>query len=142
MSHTEKNFRILVVDDFEMGRQIMKSALHDLGFSNIEEAEDGKQAVDVLNDAAAKNNPFAMVFCDWNMPELNGLQVLQIVRKDAVYSKIPFVMVTAESDQESIVMALSSGATDYIVKPITHEVLKIKIERMVGKMQAAPAKSA
>lgn len=137
MSLTEKNFRILVVDDFEMGRQIMKSALIDLGFTNIEEAEDGKQAVAALNAAAEQKNPYSMVFCDWNMPELNGLQVLQIVRKDPVYSKIPFVMVTAESDQESIVMALSSGATDYIVKPITHDVLKIKVERMAAKVPAA-----
>ena len=133
-----KNFRILIVDDFEMGRQILKSALIDLGYTNVAEAEDGKLAVECLNEAKA-TNPFSMIFCDWNMPEMNGLQVLQIVRKDEVYAKHPFVMVTAEADQENIVTALSAGASDYVVKPITPEILKVKLERIVGKLQARAA---
>ena len=133
-----KNFKILIVDDFEMGRQILKSALFDLGYTNVSEAEDGLLAVESLKEAK-ESGPFSVIFCDWNMPNMNGLQVLQTVRKDDVYAKLPFVMVTAEADQENIVTALSAGASDYVVKPITPEILKVKLERIVGKLQARAA---
>lgn len=131
--------KILIVDDFEMFRNLLKNALTDMGYTNIVEAENGFDALSKIAEAKIKRDPFAIVFCDWNMPEVSGLQVLESCRKQGEAIDLPFVMVTAESDQTQVVRAIKAGATDYIVKPISEANLKLKIERIFKsqKLKAA-----
>src|SRR4051812_24637022 len=100
-----KGLRILLVDDFEMVRVLLRNALNDLGYENIEEAEDGRVALTKIREGHAAGNPFNLVFCDWNMPEVSGFEVLESCRSDAKFKNLPIVMVTAEAEQESIVKA-------------------------------------
>jgi len=121
------NIRILVVDDMSTMRRIVKSILNQLGFTNIEEAENGKQAL-----AKLKAEKFDFVVTDWNMPEMDGLELVKAIRSDEELKHIPVLMVTAEGKKESVIEALKAGVNNYIVKPFTPEVLKEKIEKIFG----------
>jgi two-component system, chemotaxis family, chemotaxis protein CheY len=129
-----KNSKVLLVDDFEVVRLMIKTALLDLGFINVEEAANGKIALAKLEVAHRSGNPFDIVFCDWNMPDLSGLDVLEVCRKDMRFSDLPFVMVTAQAEQESVSRALKAGANDYIVKPIAPEALAQKVTRILARV--------
>ncbi|NPA03491.1 MAG: response regulator [Epsilonproteobacteria bacterium] len=118
-----KDIKILVVDDAPMIRRIMKNLLREIGFTNIEEAEDGKVALQKL-----KSGKYDFVITDWNMPNLTGIELVQEMRKDPKLKKIPVMMVTAEAKKENIILALKSGVNNYIVKPFTPENVKSKIE--------------
>jgi len=118
-----KDIKILVVDDAPMIRRIMKNLLREIGFTNIEEAEDGKVALQKL-----KSGKFDFVITDWNMPNLTGIELVQEMRKDPKLKNIPVMMVTAEAKKENIILALKSGVNNYIVKPFTPENVKSKIE--------------
>lgn len=131
--------KVLVVDDFEMMRFMITKALREVGVTEIEEAEHGKQAIDKLADAESNNSPFQLVFCDWNMPEATGMEVLQFCRVMPAYQKTPFVMVTAEAESQNVVQAIKAGANDYIVKPVTPEDLVAKINRIFGKFKLQAA---
>jgi two-component system chemotaxis response regulator CheY len=120
--------KILVVDDFSTMRRIVKNVLKQLGFENIEEAEDGAQAYMKL-----KTGGFEFVVSDWNMPNMDGLDLLKKVRSDPELSKLPILMVTAETEKEKVVEAIKAGVSSYIVKPFTAEVLKDKMERILEK---------
>jgi two-component system, chemotaxis family, chemotaxis protein CheY len=132
-----KQIRILIVDDFEMVRVMLKNTLNDLGHENIVEAEDGRVALSKLKEAHDSRQAFHLVFCDWNMPEVTGIEVLESCRAQPAFADLHFVMVTAEADQESVVRALRAGASDYIVKPISAEVLERKINRVIAKLTGA-----
>ena len=128
--------RILIIDDFQLVRVMLRYALGDLGYQNVEEAEDGRVAIVKLRAAHADRKPYQLVFCDLNMPEVTGLEVLQTCRADEAFENLPFLMVTAESEQESVYNALRAGATDYIVKPISADMLKEKIKGAILKRKA------
>ncbi len=121
------NIKILIVDDMSTMRRIVKSILNQLGFTNIEEAENGKQAL-----AKLKAEKFDFVVTDWNMPEMDGLELVKAIRSDDELKNIPVLMVTAEGKKENVIEALKAGVNNYIVKPFTPEVLKEKIEKIFG----------
>lgn len=119
------NIKILIVDDMSTMRRIVKNALKQIGFSNMEEAEDGTSAL-----AKLRSEPFQFVVSDWNMPNMTGLDLLKAIRSDGALKSIPVLMVTAEAKQENIVEAVQAGVSNYIVKPFTAETLKEKIDKI------------
>ncbi len=120
-----QDIRVLVVDDMSTMRRIIKTILNQLGYSNIEEAENGKQALGKL-----KKEKFDFVITDWNMPEMDGLELVKQIRSDDDLKSIPVLMVTAEAKKENVMEALKAGVNNYIVKPFTPEVLKEKMEKI------------
>lgn len=120
------NLKILVVDDFSTMRRIIKNLLRQIGFSNIDEADDGSTALQRL-----KADPVDLVISDWNMPKMSGLDLLKAIRGDDKLKKIPVLMVTAEAKKENIVEAVQAGVNNYIVKPFTAETLKEKLEKVI-----------
>lgn len=131
--------RVLVVDDFEIVRLTIKNSLRELGLTQIEEAQDGRVALKKIEESHAMGKPFDMVFCDWNMPEITGLEVIQICRSKPELNKLPIVLVTAEGDQESVIKALKAGSNDYILKPVNREVLEKRVKKILAKMSQAVA---
>ena len=119
------NMKILVVDDFSTMRRIIRNILKQLGFTNVEEAEDGDVALEKL-----RNGSFEFVITDWNMPNMTGLDLLKNIRADEVLRDTPVLIVTAEAEKENVVQAAQAGVNDYIVKPFTADVLKVKISRI------------
>lgn len=128
---TDLKIKILVVDDFSTMRRIVKNLLRQLGYENIEEAEDGAQAYSKL-----KNGGFGFVVSDWNMPNMDGLDLLKKVRNDPELKDLPILMVTAEAEKEKVITAIQAGVNNYIVKPFTGEVLKEKMDKIFEKLQA------
>jgi two-component system chemotaxis response regulator CheY len=130
--------KILVVDDFEMMRFQVKRELENLGHTDITEAVDGAQAMEELMNQSG-SHPYDLVLCDWNMPKANGMDVLKFCRAIPTYEKTPFVMVTAEAEQEAVVKAINSGATDYIVKPISTEHLQNRLKTILSRLPKVKA---
>jgi two-component system, chemotaxis family, chemotaxis protein CheY len=123
------NLKFLVVDDFSTMRRIIRNLLKELGYSNVDEAEDGQSALGKL-----KRENFDFVITDWNMPGMDGLQLLQAVRADDGLSSLPVLMVTAEAKKENIIAAAQAGASGYIVKPFTSATLDEKLTKIFEKM--------
>ncbi|MBA4392070.1 MAG: response regulator [Desulfobacca sp.] len=123
--------KILVVDDFSTMRRIVKNLLKQLGFENIDEAEDGEQAF-----AKLKNGRFNFIVSDWNMPNMTGIELLKSVRADPELKALPFLMVTAEADKEKVVEAIKSGVNNYVIKPFTAEILKEKMDKIFERLAA------
>ncbi|NTW67112.1 MAG: chemotaxis protein CheY [Nitrospirae bacterium] len=121
--------KILVVDDFSTMRRIVKNVLKQLGYENIEEAEDGAAALVKL-----KAGSYGFMVSDWNMPNMDGLQLLKEVRKDPQLSSLPILMVTAEAEKDKVVTAIQAGVNNYIVKPFTAEVFKEKMDKIFEKL--------
>lgn len=121
--------KILVVDDFSTMRRIVKNVLKQLGFENIEEAEDGAQAL-----AKLKSGAFNFMVSDWNMPNMDGLELLKAVRLDPALKSLPILMVTAEAEKDKVVTAIQAGVNNYVVKPFTAEVFKEKMDRIFEKL--------
>jgi len=122
------NMKILVIDDFSTMRKVIKNLLKQVGYSDISEAQDGTSALQIL-----KSRNIDFIISDWNMPNMNGLELLKAVRGDSEISSIPFLMVTAEALKDNIVLAVKEGVSNYIVKPFTAEVLNEKIEGIIAK---------
>ena len=122
----DKNMNILVVDDYQTMIRIIKNLLKQLGFINIDEATDGKAALEKI---AAK--PYGLIISDWNMEPMTGLDLLKSVRGGG--SKVPFIMVTAESKTENVIAAKEAGVNNYIVKPFNADTLKTKLTSVLGE---------
>ena len=120
--------KFLVVDDFSPMRRIIRNLLKELGYNNVDEAEDGNMALAKLN-----RDKFDFIVSDWNMPGMDGLQLLQAVRADPKLSHLPMLMVTAEAKKENIIAAAQAGASSYIVKPFTAATLDEKITKILEK---------
>ena len=123
--------KILVVDDFSTMRRIIKNLLRDLGFNNTIEADDGVNALPVLQSGGID-----FLITDWNMPGMQGIDLLKAVRADPKLQKLPVLMVTAESKRDQIVEAAQHGVNGYIVKPFTAVTLKEKIEKIFERVVA------
>ena len=123
------NMKILVVDDFSTMRKIVKNVLKQLGYNNINEAEDGAQGYTKL-----KNNTFNFVVSDWNMPNMDGLEMLKKIRSDPELKNLPVLMVTAEAEKDKVITAIKAGVNNYIVKPFTAETLKQKMEQIFERL--------
>ncbi len=121
--------KFLVVDDFATMRRIVRNLLKELGFLKVEEAEDGAIALQKL-----KAGSFDFVVSDWNMPNMDGLQLLQAVRADPALKHLPVLMITAEAKKENIIAAAQSGAHGYIVKPFTAATLSEKLDKIFEKL--------
>ena len=122
-----KDLKFLVVDDFSTMRRIIKNLLHDLGYSNVTEADDGKTALPMLQ---AGN--FDFLITDWNMPGMPGLDLIKAVRADAGLAKMPVLMLTAEAKRDQIIEAAQAGVNGYVIKPFTAETLKEKLDKILG----------
>lgn len=123
----DPNMRVLVVDDFSTMRRIVKNILRQLGMNNVVEADDGTTAWEVLN-----KDKIDFVVSDWNMPHMTGIELLRKVRASEEFADMPFLMVTAEAQQENIIEAVQAKVSNYIVKPFTAEVMKQKIDKIFG----------
>ena len=121
--------RFLIVDDFSTMRRIVRNLLKELGYTNVDEAEDGDMALDKL-----RGEPFDFVISDWNMPNMDGLTMLQNIRADPALCKLPVLMVTAEAKKENIIAAAQAGANGYIVKPFTAATLDEKLTKIFEKL--------
>jgi len=124
----DKNLKFLVVDDFSTMRRIVRNLLKELGYSNVEEAEDGVIALQRL-----KSGGIQFVITDWNMPNMTGIELLKAIRADATLKHLPVLMITAEAKKENIIEAAQSGASGYIVKPFTAAVLEEKMGKIFEK---------
>lgn len=127
----DKNLKFLVVDDFSTMRRIVRNLLKELGFTNVDEAEDGVVALSKL-----KGSNFEFVVSDWNMPNMTGIELLRAIRSDASLKHLPVMMVTAEAKKENIIEAAQAGASGYIVKPFTAATLEEKLNKVFEKMVA------
>ena len=123
-----KNLRFLVVDDFSTMRRIVKNLLHELGYPNVQEADDGQSALPML-----KAGGFDFLVTDWNMPGMPGLDLLKAVRADPALAKMPVLMLTAEAKREQIIEAAQAGVNGYVIKPFTAITLKEKIDKILGQ---------
>lgn len=121
----DTSMRVLVVDDFATMRRIVKNLLKRIGIEDIEEAEDGLQALQKL-----KSEKFDLIVSDWNMPNMTGIELLQTVRNDPAMKKLPFLMVTAEAEKDNVFLAIKMGVSNYIVKPFTADVLEEKLKKI------------
>ena len=139
VSVDKSSFRILLVDDFEIVRVMLRDGLQELGYMKVDEAEDGRQALAMIDAAVKEGKPYGLVFCDWVMPEIEGIEVLEKCKAKPETANIPFVMVTAESERKAIVRAMRAGAHDYIVKPISKDDLAKKVNNIVNKAKSSAA---
>lgn len=119
---------VLVVDDYQTMIRIIRNLLNQLGFKNIEEAKDGRQALEKLN-----GGKFGLVISDWNMEPMTGYELLQEVRASDTLKSTPFIMITAESKTENVIAAKKAGVNNYIVKPFNAETLKGKLKAVLGE---------
>jgi two-component system chemotaxis response regulator CheY len=131
---SDVKMKFLVVDDFSTMRRIVRNLLKELGFVNVDEAEDGAVALQKLN-----SEHFDFVVTDWNMPNMDGLQLLQAIRSSPQLKHLPVLMITAEAKRENIIAAAQAGASGYIVKPFTAATLSEKLTKIFEKMQKAAA---
>ncbi len=127
----DKNMKILIVDDFSTMRRIIKNLLRDLGYGNTEEADDGLTALPML-----QNTRFDFVITDWNMPGMQGIDLLKAIRSDEKLAGLPVLMVTAESKRDQIIAAAEAGVNGYIVKPFTAVTLREKIDKIFERIEA------
>jgi len=121
--------KVLIVDDFSTMRRIIKNLLRDLGFTNTFEADDGNTALPML-----KEGGFEFVVTDWNMPIMQGIDLLKEIRKDPDLKHLPVLMVTAEAKREQIIEAAQAGVNGYIVKPFTAGTLKEKLDKVFERL--------
>ena len=124
-----KDLKFLVVDDFSTMRRIVRNLLKELGFTNVYEAEDGADALTKL-----RNSAIDFVITDWNMPNMDGLELLKNIRSDAGLAATPVLMVTAEAKKENIIAAAQAGASGYVVKPFTAAILEEKLNKIFEKL--------
>lgn len=125
------NKTVLVVDDFATMRRIIKTCLKDLGFSNFVEAEDGKRGYDL---AVSLKDELTLIVSDWNMPNMDGLDMLMLLKATNSVKHIPVMMVTAEAKKENIIAAAKAGAASYIVKPFTPDTMREKLEKLQKRL--------
>ena len=126
----DANMKFLVVDDFSTMRRIVRNLLKELGFTNVQEAEDGVDALNKLRDGN-----FDFVVSDWNMPNMTGIDMLRAIRSDPELKHLPVLMVTAEAKRENIIEAAQAGASGYVVKPFTAATLDEKLKKIFQNMQ-------
>lgn len=128
MSDLDFTMKVLVVDDMSTMRRIVRNVLKQIGYTSVEEAPDGQEALKKL-----KGGGFGLVVTDWNMPVMTGLELLKAIRADAELKILPVLMVTAEAQKENIIEAIQAGVSNYVVKPFTAEALLEKLTKVFAK---------
>lgn len=134
MSMIDTSLKVLVVDDMSTMRRIVKNVLKQIGFSDMMEAENGQ---DALNKLKTGDAGIGLVVSDWNMPVMQGIELLRAVRADPDLKHLPFLMVTAEAQKENIIEAVQAGVSNYVVKPFTAEALQGKLEKIFANLKSA-----
>ncbi len=127
--------RFLVVDDTVAARDGIRKTLNKLGFVNVDEAEDGRDAIEKIKNAASDSRPYAVVFLDLNMPEMDGLKTLEVIRRDPNIQGTPVVVVTTESAKPTVISAVMKGVSGYIVKPFSPDDIKKKVIEIFQRSQ-------
>ncbi len=122
------NLKILVVDDARSMRRIIEHMLKGIGFTNIFQVEDGKEAQDAITDAHLQEAPFDLIISDWNMPNMNGLELVKYLKSDKRFDNIPFLLITAEAELSNITLAVKHGVSNFIIKPFDITVFKEKLQ--------------
>jgi two-component system, chemotaxis family, chemotaxis protein CheY len=120
--------KLLVVDDSSTMRRIIKNTLARLGYKDVLEGADGVEGWEQMDS----NPDIEMLITDWNMPEMNGLELVKKVRADERFTDLPIIMVTTEGGKAEVITALKAGVNNYIVKPFTPQVLKEKLGAVMG----------
>lgn len=129
--------RILIVDDLASIRDVVKAYMRRLGYKNIEDAENGKQAYEAFLRAKVDGQPYGLILSDWNMPEMTGVEFLKQVRSSpSQEAHTPFLLMTTESEKEKVIEAIKAGVNNYLVKPVEESVLKEKLEGVWNKLHA------
>ena len=118
----DKDIQILSVDDFSTMRRIVRNLLKQLGYYNVDEAENGDAALELIRE-----KKYGLIISDWNMPGKSGIELLREVRNDPELKDIPFLMVTAEAEKENVLEAMQAGVSNYILKPFTAKILEEKL---------------
>lgn len=126
---SDPKMKFLVVDDFSTMRRIVRNLLKELGYTNVDEAEDGVVAMQKLTAGG-----FDFVVTDWNMPNMTGIELLRAIRGNGQLAHLPVLMITAEAKKENIIEAAQAGASGYIVKPFTAATLSEKLGKIFEKM--------
>ena len=134
------NTKFLVVDDFSTMRKIIKKVLDEIGYKNVVEAVDGKNALEVIHASFQQGDPVQFVISDWNMPNMQGIELLRACKENPSFKTLPFMLVTAESEQAQIIEAAKAGVSEYVVKPFNAATLKAKIERVYAKTHPSTEK--
>lgn len=129
----KSNMKILVVDDMSTMRKVVKNMLGQMGFKNVIESDDGKNALPLIQNAYQTGDPFEFIISDWNMPGMTGLDLLKTLKASDEYKDVPFLMVTAEAEQGSVMIAVKAGVSNFIVKPFSAQILREKIEKIFIK---------
>ena len=122
------NKSVLVVDDFKMTIRIVHNLLRQIGFSDLDEAANGAEALGKL-----RSKSYDLIISDWNMEPMTGIELLRAVRADRTLAQTPFIMITAESKTENVIAAKPAGANNFIVKPFSAEKLGDKVSAIFGQ---------
>lgn len=128
---TNSNLPILVVDDYNTMVRIIRKLLKQIGYDNVDEASNGEAALEMI-----LKKPYGLIISDWNMEPMTGFELLVKVREGAATSKIPFILVTAESRPDNVIAAQKAGVNDYLVKPFSAPILKEKIDKVLATAMA------
>ena len=128
-----KNLRILVVDDIDRTRGMIKEMLKQIGFENVDEAESGKKAWSMIEGTKEENEFYQLILSDWSMPLMDGLELLKKIRGSSEFKDTPFLMITAESEQRKVLQVLREGVANFIIKPFSSETLRSKIRKVLIK---------
>ncbi len=123
----DKDMPILIVDDYKTMLRIIKNLLGQLGFKNVDEATDGSMAYEKI-----KQKSYDLVISDWNMEPMSGLELLKKIRSDEANKDLPFIMITAETKADNVMVAKQAGVNNYIVKPFNAATLKTKLSAVFG----------
>jgi CheY-like chemotaxis protein len=135
----DSNFRFLLVDDSPLAIKVMRVCLNSLGYDAISEANDGKHALDLMYAAKAERNQYGMIFLDWSMPGMNGLDVLNQCKATPDFAEIAVVVFSANRDEVTVMRAMKAGATDYITKPIAPEELTQRVAEILNNLKLKKA---
>lgn len=132
MFRADSNF--LVIDDSKTSRDLVRVALKQLGYVNVDEAQNGRVGLDKIKTASKNKKPYTLVFCDINMPEIDGLKLLEVVRLDPQTAMVPIVIITTEGDKATVIRAVMSGVSGYMVKPFGVEDVKSKLAEVYKRV--------
>jgi two-component system chemotaxis response regulator CheY len=128
--------KILVVDDMPTIRDLVRNQLKNMGYKNIFEAGDGEAGLNVVITQFSNGSPIDLVICDWNMPKMTGLEFLKQIRASEQFAKLPFILLTSESEREQVTEAILSGVSQYIVKPFAAKSFEEKLKSVWQKISA------
>ena len=126
----DTKMKVLIVDDMQTMRKILKNMMVKMGCTDVHEADDGIPALKLIQEAEKNGEPFKFIMSDWNMPGMTGLDLLKNLRADEKFKKLPFLMITAEGEQANVITAVKAGVSNFVVKPFSVNVLQEKINKI------------